>query len=142
MGLELFRNHIISDKMVQTKTIDGILLLIQRERSGEAVDRSLLRGLLGMLSDLQVGPARPHIPLGGAAPGPRGGHDVGVGTDTVRVLVQVWEGSDSAGTHPEAAGAWEHPGQSRAAGWAQAACPGHRSRQPCALDVGCTSTSG
>ncbi|KAM9107686.1 LOW QUALITY PROTEIN: cullin-4A-like [Megaptera novaeangliae] len=50
MGLELFRNHIISDKMVQTKTIDGILLLTKRERSGEAVDRSLL----GMLSDLQV----------------------------------------------------------------------------------------
>ncbi|KAB0343223.1 hypothetical protein FD754_020149, partial [Muntiacus muntjak] len=54
MGLELFRNHIISDKMVQTKTIDGILLLVERERSGEAVDRSLLRSLLGMLSDLQV----------------------------------------------------------------------------------------
>ncbi|XP_041274000.1 cullin-4A isoform X5 [Onychostruthus taczanowskii] len=54
MGLELFRNHIISDKQVQTKTIDGILLLIERERSGEAVDRSLLRSLLSMLSDLQV----------------------------------------------------------------------------------------
>lgn len=56
MGLELFRSHVISDRMVQTKTIDGILLLIARERSGEAVDRSLLRGLLGMLSDLQVSP--------------------------------------------------------------------------------------
>ncbi|KAK7805729.1 hypothetical protein U0070_010950 [Myodes glareolus] len=54
MGLELFRNHIISDRMVQSKTIDGILLLIGRERSGEAVDRSLLRSLLSMLSDLQV----------------------------------------------------------------------------------------
>ncbi|NWR18464.1 CUL4A protein, partial [Emberiza fucata] len=54
MGLELFRNHIISDKQVQTKTIDGILLLIKRERNGEAVDRSLLRSLLSMLSDLQV----------------------------------------------------------------------------------------
>lgn len=54
MGLELFRNHIISDRMVQSKTIDGILLLIERERNGEAVDRSLLRGLLSMLSDLQV----------------------------------------------------------------------------------------
>ncbi|NXO63265.1 CUL4A protein, partial [Phainopepla nitens] len=53
MGLELFRNHIISDKQVQTKTIDGILLLIERERNGEAVDRSLLRSLLSMLSDLQ-----------------------------------------------------------------------------------------
>ncbi|XP_077014848.1 cullin-4A isoform X3 [Tamandua tetradactyla] len=53
-GLELFRNHIVSDKMVQSKTIDGILLLIERERNGEAVDRSLLRSLLSMLSDLQV----------------------------------------------------------------------------------------
>ncbi|NXV77950.1 CUL4A protein, partial [Atlantisia rogersi] len=53
MGLELFRNHVISDKQVQNKTIDGILLLIERERSGEAVDRSLLRSLLSMLSDLQ-----------------------------------------------------------------------------------------
>uniref|UniRef100_A0A8D0G9D2 Cullin-4A n=1 Tax=Sphenodon punctatus TaxID=8508 RepID=A0A8D0G9D2_SPHPU len=54
MGLELFRNHVISDKLVQNKTIDGILLLIERERNGEAVDRSLLRSLLSMLSDLQV----------------------------------------------------------------------------------------
>ena len=50
--------------MVQTKTIDGILLLVARERSGEAVDRSLLRSLLGMLSDLQVGTARPHSSRG------------------------------------------------------------------------------
>ncbi|KAM8952219.1 cullin-4B isoform 1-T1 [Pelodytes ibericus] len=54
MGLELFRNHIISDQKVQTKTIDGILLLIERERNGEAIDRSLLRSLLSMLSDLQI----------------------------------------------------------------------------------------
>lgn len=54
MGLELFRFYIISDQKVQNKTIDGILLLIERERSGEAADRSLLRSLLSMLSDLQV----------------------------------------------------------------------------------------
>uniref|UniRef100_A0A8C3RBM8 Cullin-4B n=1 Tax=Cyanoderma ruficeps TaxID=181631 RepID=A0A8C3RBM8_9PASS len=54
MGLELFRTHIISDHKVQNKTIDGILLLIERERNGEAIDRSLLRSLLSMLSDLQV----------------------------------------------------------------------------------------
>uniref|UniRef100_A0A8B9G6U9 Cullin-4A n=1 Tax=Amazona collaria TaxID=241587 RepID=A0A8B9G6U9_9PSIT len=54
MGLELFRNHVISDKQVQNKAIDGILLLIEQERNGEAVDRSLLRSLLSMLSDLQV----------------------------------------------------------------------------------------
>uniref|UniRef100_A0A8C5QK06 Cullin family profile domain-containing protein n=1 Tax=Leptobrachium leishanense TaxID=445787 RepID=A0A8C5QK06_9ANUR len=44
----------LSDRMVQSKTFDGILQLIDKERSGEAVDRSLLRSLLGMLSDLQV----------------------------------------------------------------------------------------
>ncbi|XP_053230642.1 cullin-4B isoform X2 [Podarcis raffonei] len=54
MGLELFRTHIISDQKVQNKTIDGILLLVERERSGEAIDRSLLRSLLSMLSDLQI----------------------------------------------------------------------------------------
>ncbi|KAM8975573.1 cullin-4A [Pelodytes ibericus] len=54
MGLELFRSHVISDRVVQIKTIDGILLLIEKERSGETVDRSLLRSLLSMLSDLQV----------------------------------------------------------------------------------------
>ncbi|XP_061541463.1 cullin-4B [Phycodurus eques] len=54
MGLELFRFYIISDLKVQSKTIDGILLLIERERSGEAIDRSLLRSLLSMLSDLQI----------------------------------------------------------------------------------------
>ncbi|KAJ6663246.1 hypothetical protein lerEdw1_010382 [Lerista edwardsae] len=54
MGLELFRTHIISDQKVQNKTIDGILLLIERERNGEAIDRSLLRSLLSMLSDLQA----------------------------------------------------------------------------------------
>nr|DBA13711.1 TPA: hypothetical protein GDO54_017055 [Pyxicephalus adspersus] len=54
MGLELFRTHIISDQNVQNKTIDGILLLIERERNGEAIDKSLLRSLLSMLSDLQI----------------------------------------------------------------------------------------
>lgn len=54
MGLELFRFYIISDLKVQSKTINGILMLIKRERSGEAIDRSLLRSLLSMLSDLQV----------------------------------------------------------------------------------------
>ncbi|KAH0512276.1 Cullin-4B [Microtus ochrogaster] len=54
MGLELFRAHIISDRKVQRKTIDGILLLIEREWNAEAIDRSLLQSLLIMLSDLQI----------------------------------------------------------------------------------------
>uniref|UniRef100_UPI00398F3ED7 cullin-4A-like isoform X1 n=1 Tax=Pristiophorus japonicus TaxID=55135 RepID=UPI00398F3ED7 len=54
IGLELFRTHVINDRIVQSKTIDGILLLIEKERNGEAVDKSLIRSLLSMLSDLQV----------------------------------------------------------------------------------------
>uniref|UniRef100_A0A8C1HPC3 Cullin family profile domain-containing protein n=1 Tax=Cyprinus carpio carpio TaxID=630221 RepID=A0A8C1HPC3_CYPCA len=53
-GLELFRTHIISDGAVQSRTVEGILEQIERERNGETVERSLLRSLLGMLSDLQV----------------------------------------------------------------------------------------
>ena len=86
MGLELFRNHIISDKMVQTKTIDGILLLVERERSGEAVDRSLLRSLLGMLSDLQVGPAADPPPP--RPPPPRKPGQTLVETHVVKVLAE------------------------------------------------------
>uniref|UniRef100_A0A667ZBI4 Cullin 4A n=1 Tax=Myripristis murdjan TaxID=586833 RepID=A0A667ZBI4_9TELE len=53
-GLELFRTHIVNDSGVQKRTVDGILEQIELERNGETVDRSLLRSLLGMLSDLQV----------------------------------------------------------------------------------------
>lgn len=53
-GLELFRTHIVSDGAVQKRTVDGILEQIELERNGETIDRSLLRSLLGMLSDLQV----------------------------------------------------------------------------------------
>ncbi|KAK7898323.1 hypothetical protein WMY93_019176 [Mugilogobius chulae] len=50
----VFRTHIVSDTAVQKRTVDGILEQIELERNGETVDRSLLRSLLGMLSDLQV----------------------------------------------------------------------------------------
>lgn len=53
-GLELFRTHIVSDSAVKKRTVDGILEQIELERNGETIDRSLLRSLLGMLSDLQV----------------------------------------------------------------------------------------
>ena len=54
MGLDLFRVHIISNKHVQSRCVEGILQLIEKERTGEAVDRLLLKNLLRMLSDLQV----------------------------------------------------------------------------------------
>lgn len=54
MGLELFRIHIISDPRVQSRTVDGLLMLIEAERKSDAIDRSLLKSLLRMLSDLQI----------------------------------------------------------------------------------------
>lgn len=54
MSLELYRVHIISNKVVETRTVDGILLIIEKERNGEAVERHLLKSLLRMLSDLQI----------------------------------------------------------------------------------------
>ena len=54
MGLDLFRVHIVSQSVVQGRTVDGLLALIERERGSETVDRQLLKSLLRMLSDLQV----------------------------------------------------------------------------------------
>lgn len=54
MGLELFRVHILTPSKVEKRLLDGLLLLIARERKQETVDRGLLKNLLRMLSDLQV----------------------------------------------------------------------------------------
>nr|CAG4635961.1 EOG090X01NX [Eubosmina coregoni] len=54
MGLETFKVHIISEQLVQTRTVDGLLTLIDKERQGDTVDRSLLKSLLRMLSDLGI----------------------------------------------------------------------------------------
>ena len=45
---------LLSFQLVQTRTVDGILMLIEQERHGDMIDRSLLKSLLRMLSDLQV----------------------------------------------------------------------------------------
>lgn len=54
MGLDLFRSHIASNSVVQKRTVEGLLMLIEKERNGDAVDRTLLKSLLRMLSDLQI----------------------------------------------------------------------------------------
>jgi cullin-4 len=54
IGLDLFRHHIIMNQIVQTRTVDGLLMLIEKERQGDTVDRTLLKSLLRMLSDLQI----------------------------------------------------------------------------------------
>lgn len=54
MGLYLFRNHIALNTCVQKRTVEGLLMLIAKERHGETVDRTLLKSLLRMFSDLQI----------------------------------------------------------------------------------------
>lgn len=54
MGLDLFRNHIAMNSTVQKRTVDGLLMLIEKERNGDSVDRTLLKSLFRMLSDLQI----------------------------------------------------------------------------------------
>ena len=54
MGLDLFRTHIALNILVQKRTVEGLLLLIEKERNGDAVDRALLKSLLRMLCDLQI----------------------------------------------------------------------------------------
>ncbi|CAF0834679.1 unnamed protein product [Brachionus calyciflorus] len=54
LGLDLFKNYIIINKTVQTRCISGLLTLIDSERSGELIDRSLVKSLLTMLYKLQL----------------------------------------------------------------------------------------
>lgn len=54
MGLERFRTNIMNEKSIENRTVTGLLELIARERMGEQVDRSLLKSLLRMLSNLEV----------------------------------------------------------------------------------------
>lgn len=54
MGLDLFRKHVLNNNRIRKRTIEGILEMIQLERNGDAIDRSLVKNLLRMLSDLQV----------------------------------------------------------------------------------------
>lgn len=54
MSLELFKTHVISNKMVQYRCIKGILQLIEKERNGELIDRSVIKNLLTMLYKLQL----------------------------------------------------------------------------------------
>ncbi|XP_063244252.1 cullin-4A [Bacillus rossius redtenbacheri] len=53
-GLNLFRIYVRLNETVETRTVDGLLMLIEKERQGDAVDRTLLKSLLRMLSDLGI----------------------------------------------------------------------------------------
>ncbi|KAF5294231.1 hypothetical protein FQA39_LY13479 [Lamprigera yunnana] len=54
IGLDLFRQYIMANTLVQIRIVEGLLMLIDKERQGDAVDRTLLKSLLRMLTDLQI----------------------------------------------------------------------------------------
>ncbi|GAB4840631.1 hypothetical protein Ancab_021398 [Ancistrocladus abbreviatus] len=54
MGLQLFCKHLSLCPEVEHKTVTGLLRLIERERLGEAVDRTLLNHLLKMFTALGI----------------------------------------------------------------------------------------
>ncbi|XP_010529158.1 PREDICTED: cullin-4 [Tarenaya hassleriana] len=54
MGLQLFRKHLSLSPDVEQRTVTGLLRMIEQERLGEAVDRSLLNNLLKMFTALGI----------------------------------------------------------------------------------------
>ncbi|KAK4775432.1 hypothetical protein SAY87_023393 [Trapa incisa] len=54
LGLHLFRKHLCLSSEVEHKTVTGLLRMIEKERLGEAVDRTLLKHLLKMFTSLGI----------------------------------------------------------------------------------------
>lgn len=52
MGLALFRDHLGRSAQTERKAVSDLLALVERERSGETVDRSLLKNLIRMFTAL------------------------------------------------------------------------------------------
>ncbi|CAH2078668.1 unnamed protein product [Thlaspi arvense] len=54
MGLQLFRKHLSLAPEVEQRTVTGLLSMIENERLGEAVNRTLLNHLLKMFTALGI----------------------------------------------------------------------------------------
>jgi cullin-4 len=54
LGLHFFRLHVLNHAEIQSKTVGGIISLIQKERKGESVPREMLVSLLKMFSALEI----------------------------------------------------------------------------------------
>ncbi|KAJ8773688.1 hypothetical protein K2173_006338 [Erythroxylum novogranatense] len=52
LGLNLWRDNIIHSAKIQTRLLNTLLELIRRERTGEVIDRGLMRNVIKMLMDL------------------------------------------------------------------------------------------
>ena len=54
LGLDLFRENVLSLAHVRDRCVTGLIEQFKRERAGDTINRTLVRNLLSMLSDLQV----------------------------------------------------------------------------------------
>ncbi|CAF4042405.1 unnamed protein product [Adineta steineri] len=54
LNQNLFRRYVMQNSIISNRCINGILKLIEQERRGETVDRSLIRNLIRMLIDLHL----------------------------------------------------------------------------------------
>ncbi|OVA13346.1 Cullin [Macleaya cordata] len=52
LGLNLWRDNIIHSSKIQTRLLNTLLELVQRERTGEVINRGLMRNIIKMLMDL------------------------------------------------------------------------------------------
>ncbi|XP_050500268.1 cullin-4B-like [Diabrotica virgifera virgifera] len=54
MGLKLFSKYIVLNRLIQTRLVEGLLMFIKKERQGDTGNKTLLKSLLNMLTNLQI----------------------------------------------------------------------------------------
>ncbi|KAL0385768.1 UNVERIFIED_CONTAM: Cullin-3B [Sesamum radiatum] len=52
LGLNLWRDHVIRSSKIQQRLLNILLDLIHKERTGEVINRGLMRNIIKMLTDL------------------------------------------------------------------------------------------
>ncbi len=54
LALLFFRTHVLKNSEIEHKVITGLLYMIEKERQGDWIDRSMVKELIRMLVALQV----------------------------------------------------------------------------------------
>ena len=76
LGLDLWRDHVVRQKGIRDRMLTMLLELIQKERTGDIVDRALLRSItMVSLPDREARPGQAHSVIsdeGGWKSGPSG----------------------------------------------------------------------
>lgn len=54
LGMNLWRDNVVHSNKIQTRLQDTLLKLVEQERTGEVINRSLMRNITKMLTDLDI----------------------------------------------------------------------------------------